>query len=83
MKESISIYKNGVCIRRKNKRILFEEKDEVIIIGFMIVDLQGPGTTAIQKTHRGKMRETIIKISKESMDDLAMAYIEYLKNKIL
>lgn len=75
--ESITIYFDGATVRKKNKRISFHEKAESTMIKFSMVDPEAEIPGCYHKCHRGKVRETFIKLSNEGMTLLVHSWLEY------
>lgn len=82
-KRTVSIYQDGAVVRLNNKRITFVEKDGKIAIQFKFATTNAEKPASAQVCHRGKVRETLIKLSDEAMDGLMYAYQEYKRKKLI
>lgn len=74
-KRKVDVYLNGARIRVHNKRIVFEEVDNKVMIQFNFADENAETPACGHKCHRGKIRETFIQMSTEVMDLLVHTYI--------
>lgn len=81
-KKGIIIGSNGGVIRMKNKRIVFEQVEDTIKILFQFATTDADKPGGYQKSYRRRYRETLMCISKESMDALVNAYSLYKENLI-
>ncbi len=78
MKSHLNIYSDGATVRLKNKRISFKETDKKTMISFQFADEEHPEKPACRHVcHRGKVRDTFIQLSNETMARLVHAYIKY------
>jgi hypothetical protein len=82
-KGKISLSKDGAVARLHNKRISFMAVGDSILIVFQYADKEhDPNTPACaHKCHKGKIRETFVKISEDAMKSLVVAYISWRKEK--
>jgi hypothetical protein len=83
-KAKIRHYSNGTVIKISNRKIsVTESKDGNIILQFKHADkTEDPSKPACEHhCHRGKVRQTTVKVSEVGMEALAIAIIEYMKIK--
>ena len=76
-----TIFLNGATIRMHNKRIQIREKGDKTIILFHFADENADTPACQHRCHRGKVRETFVKMTTESMELLVKAYIDYRNYK--
>ena len=81
-KSSIKIYKDGAVVRFHNKRILIGSNMENVFLRFSFLDLEADKPACGHVSHKGKIRETSIKMSVEAMEALICGYNEYRKQTI-
>ena len=86
MAKSITIYKDGAEAKLHNRKIYFVENKEEksFLIGFKNAqipaeDIDKP--TCSYKVLKGKVGETVIKLSEEAIEELLNLYVEYQKSK--
>ncbi len=80
----IKHYSNGSEVRLRNRKINVTETEKGdIIIQFRHADkLEDPNKPACEHhCHRGKVRQTTVKVSEVGMEALAIAIVEYMKIK--
>lgn len=79
-KIQINLYRNGAIIKLENRRVEFEEKKDGFELVFKTMkNIEKP--SCITTTVKGKIKETVIGISKEAMELLFFAYQKYQDKK--
>lgn len=79
----IKFYSNGATIRMHNKRISFKQDEKSIVIGFSFAEENANTPACLHVCHRGKVRETSIKMSNEAMEALVLSFIQFKKKKYI
>jgi hypothetical protein len=85
MKVKIKDYADAVMIKIPNKKIMVVERSNEdgnsYFMNFKYFDKDADKPACTHKCHRGKVRETTVKVSEDGMDALIMAYMRYKRNK--
>lgn len=77
------IHPNGVTVRLPNRKIRIEETEDCFWLELNIVDASAERPEALQKILKGKVRQTILRLSKDAMIEMVVALNSYLNNKQL
>ena len=67
---------DGAVVRFYNKKIILKKEKEKILIAFLFADEDAETPACSHKCHRGRVRETFLKLSSDAMEALIMAYID-------
>lgn len=79
--EKLTTYLDGASYRMHNKRITFKQENGVTMIRFKFADKEAYKPACSHKCHKGKVRETFLKLSNEAMDKLVFAYLQFKKDE--
>lgn len=83
-KTKITTAANGIQCRLKNKRITVVETEEnkfVLQFDFACDDSDKPAVS--HTVSKGKIRHSLIALSKEALDAIAFGYVQYQRTKNL
>ena len=77
----MKIYADGASVRLHNKRIVFAEEDGKTLINFRFADENADKPACRHLCHKGRVRDTSLKVSTEAMDALMVAYVRYKRKR--
>lgn len=84
-KVRVKEYADAVVVKIPNKKIMIVERSDEngnsYFMNFRYFDKDADKPACTHKCHRGKVRETTVKLSEDGMDALIMAYMRYKRNK--
>ena len=82
-KTSLIVFADGATARINNKRIAFAEKDGNTMIKFHFADADAEKPACYHKCHKGKVRETFVKMSNEAMELLVYSWMQYKRERAM
>jgi hypothetical protein len=80
MERKVTIYRDGARIRLHNKSVSFIETENNIMIKFLFADTNADIPACSHRCYKGKVRETVVNMTKEAFEALLFSYLEYKKH---
>lgn len=81
--KTIKLYTDGATVRLHNRRISFKQDEKSIMIKFSFAEADAYRSACSHDCHRGKVRETNIKMTNEAMEALVLAFMNYKRAKYI
>ena len=81
--KKIEICSNGAIVKLHNRKVFVIEVEDGFVVEFVIATTKEEASipASIHKVYKNKVRLTGLKLNKDTMHALCLAYSKYLKSK--
>lgn len=80
--QKLTIHPNGAQVKLHNRRIIMAEHEDDFELEFLSAGVPNPELpAAVHRCLKGKARSTSVSLTKEAMEAMVYAYLEYKRHK--
>jgi hypothetical protein len=80
--KTLNTYLNGAEVRSHNRKIGFRKKDKEVVLYFRFADEEPDKPACSHECLKGKVRQTVMKLSEEGMEELVYAWQQYKSKRL-